>query len=637
MRKRFLTLFLAVVIMITSVCPLAFAQGTTYNTTRNSSNNPTKCSQVGIDLIKSFESCRLTAYKAVPTERYWTIGWGHYGPDVYEGMTITQEEADALFDEEIVEYETYVTTFLNKNNIAVNQSQYDALVSFTYNTGNVWVSYTKPDFRLRNYLIAGIENYTAEEIRAAFVAWSSSGGQVLAGLVRRRNAECDLFLSELNRPTNPWIQVNKSIAADNEEVTFTFGADNAAEYILVANRANANAEQVLSILTEEESYTAEFPASGCFNVHVVCNNIDGYVASSNVELLIYADLGEEFTSTIRHKAQDSYLDINGNDIFTADENGHSDQMWHFAQQSDGTYVITSCYDGRYLTVSNGEAQLGSSSHKWYIWQESRGYVLRSKSTEQVLSLGDDIVTADYDGLEPQIWEFDIEEDSLPQKPQVSIVLGNAEFETIISWTEGYGARAHNLVLWQGTVSDEEPYLLIKDAEGPVSRQLPLGTYNGYVEAYHEYGSQRSETFTFTVTANPIVKFDANGGTAAPVQQQKVGTNLRLSTAVPTRAGHAFDEWNTSPDGTGTGYAPGDYYEGSGNMVLYAIWTPISGILGDANSDTVISNSDLVMIARHIVGLITKQDMPVWINGDMNNDNDLTNADIVLLAKKIVER
>ncbi|WP_143767420.1 lysozyme, partial [Paenibacillus odorifer] len=55
-----------------------------------------KISQVGISLIKSFEGCRLTAYKPVPTETYWTIGWGHYGPDVKAGMTITQAQADSM-------------------------------------------------------------------------------------------------------------------------------------------------------------------------------------------------------------------------------------------------------------------------------------------------------------------------------------------------------------------------------------------------------------------------------------------------------------------------------------------------------------------------------------------------------------
>lgn len=47
-------------------------------------------SKVGKDLIKSFEGCVLHAYKPVASEQYYTIGWGHYGPDVYAGMTITQ-------------------------------------------------------------------------------------------------------------------------------------------------------------------------------------------------------------------------------------------------------------------------------------------------------------------------------------------------------------------------------------------------------------------------------------------------------------------------------------------------------------------------------------------------------------------
>ena len=49
----------------------------------------------GLALIKDYEGCRLTAYKPVPNETYWTIGWGHYGPDVKPGQTITLEEAEA--------------------------------------------------------------------------------------------------------------------------------------------------------------------------------------------------------------------------------------------------------------------------------------------------------------------------------------------------------------------------------------------------------------------------------------------------------------------------------------------------------------------------------------------------------------
>ena len=94
-----------------------------------------KISEKGLDLIKSFEGCRLTAYKPVAAEQYWTIGWGHYGPDVIQGMTITQEQADEYLKNDIVIYENHV------NNICaylfpLTQNEFDALVSFTYNCGN---------------------------------------------------------------------------------------------------------------------------------------------------------------------------------------------------------------------------------------------------------------------------------------------------------------------------------------------------------------------------------------------------------------------------------------------------------------------------------------------------------------------
>ena len=53
-----------------------------------------KINDAGLKLIKSFEGCRLTAYKAVPTEKYYTIGWGHYGADVSKDEKWTQARAD---------------------------------------------------------------------------------------------------------------------------------------------------------------------------------------------------------------------------------------------------------------------------------------------------------------------------------------------------------------------------------------------------------------------------------------------------------------------------------------------------------------------------------------------------------------
>lgn len=94
-----------------------------------------KTSSEGINLIKSFESCKLVAYKALPTEKYYTIGWGHYGSDVYANMTITQAQADLYLVSDLVAFEQKVNKYQAKYNW--NQSQYDALVSFAYNVGSI--------------------------------------------------------------------------------------------------------------------------------------------------------------------------------------------------------------------------------------------------------------------------------------------------------------------------------------------------------------------------------------------------------------------------------------------------------------------------------------------------------------------
>ncbi|WP_348622800.1 glycoside hydrolase family protein [Paenibacillus peoriae] len=140
-----------------------------------------KISKAGLSLIKNFEGSRLTAYKSFPTETYWTIGWGHYGPDVKAGMTITQAKADAMLVEDLSKYEAYI------NNPAyvpvtdqLTQSQFDALTSFCYNCG-------------AGSLRTLCKGRTVAQIAANITKYNKAGGKVLAGLTRRRNAEWALF------------------------------------------------------------------------------------------------------------------------------------------------------------------------------------------------------------------------------------------------------------------------------------------------------------------------------------------------------------------------------------------------------------------------------------------------------------
>ena len=92
-----------------------------------------KINEEGFNLIKSYEGCRLVAYKALPTEKYFTIGWGHYGADVKEGQVISQEQADDLFLKDLERYEGYVNTY--GKDLGLNNNEFSALVSFCYNCG----------------------------------------------------------------------------------------------------------------------------------------------------------------------------------------------------------------------------------------------------------------------------------------------------------------------------------------------------------------------------------------------------------------------------------------------------------------------------------------------------------------------
>ena len=135
----------------------------------------------GLALIKRFEGCRLTAYKPVPTEKYWTIGWGHYGPDVREGDRITQAEADAMLAGDCQRFANAVddpgyVPMTDK----LNANQRDALISFAFNCG---VGNLKTLCKGRSL----------PQICTAMALYDKSNGKPLAGLTRRRKAEQALF------------------------------------------------------------------------------------------------------------------------------------------------------------------------------------------------------------------------------------------------------------------------------------------------------------------------------------------------------------------------------------------------------------------------------------------------------------
>lgn len=142
-----------------------------------------KTSQRGIDLIKEFEGFVGYAYKALPSEECYTIGYGHCSPSVKSTDTISREDAEKLLADDLAYYELSVDLYKDKYHWT--QSEYDALVSFAYNVGNIR--------QLTQY-----GTRTKAEIADAMLLYVHDGnGNTIEGLVRRRERERDMFLDNI--------------------------------------------------------------------------------------------------------------------------------------------------------------------------------------------------------------------------------------------------------------------------------------------------------------------------------------------------------------------------------------------------------------------------------------------------------
>lgn len=144
-------------------------------------------SDTGIALIKQWEGCELVAYKDVAG--VLTIGYGHTGSDVHEGLVINEARAEQLLRLDLERFEGGVNGLLG--DAAVSQNQFDALVSLAYNIGLGNFS--------RSTVLRKVKEGDFEGAGRAFLMWRKARDpetgrlRVVQGLLNRRRAERSLF------------------------------------------------------------------------------------------------------------------------------------------------------------------------------------------------------------------------------------------------------------------------------------------------------------------------------------------------------------------------------------------------------------------------------------------------------------
>lgn len=136
--------------------------------------------EYAIDLIKHFEGLRLKAYQ--DSVGVWTIGYGHTG-SAHKGMVITRQKAHKLLLSDIQVHAAWVKRLVN---VSLEDYEFGALASFCFNLG--------PGSLQRSTLRAKLNRGDKIEASNEFWKWRRAGGVILPGLVRRRDAEKQMFL-----------------------------------------------------------------------------------------------------------------------------------------------------------------------------------------------------------------------------------------------------------------------------------------------------------------------------------------------------------------------------------------------------------------------------------------------------------
>ena len=150
-------------------------------------------SDLGGSLTKGFEQLRLLAYKPTPNDR-WTIGYGSTfhidGTPVCEGETCTQEEAEAMFNRDMIKFENGVKKRIS---IELTQNRFDSLVDLAYNAG---FGYTDNSGQYHDWDLWHNINNNMDDA-SLFAYWTNlaitQAGVKLNGLIRRRKSEVTYY------------------------------------------------------------------------------------------------------------------------------------------------------------------------------------------------------------------------------------------------------------------------------------------------------------------------------------------------------------------------------------------------------------------------------------------------------------
>lgn len=229
------------------------------------------------------------------------------------------------------------------------------------------------------------------------------------------------------------------------------------------------------------------------------------------------NIGNDFTAPIFNLYH--WLPIENdenNNVVIGHENGTANQVWRFLRQTDGSYKIVSCLDGKCLDVQGASYEGGANvqvftdhSHdaqRWYIFSYNGGYMLQSKLSGLFLDLyqcipdeGNNIDLWSRNYSESQIFSFYNGEECKLSSPVLNVNVDSKNIK--FSWNNVYGENYYNLRIWNEKHWENDSYLNLWNIPANKTEtdiQLPAGNFEAYVDTGNYYDVRMSNVVSFTV-------------------------------------------------------------------------------------------------------------------------------------------
>lgn len=613
-------------------------------------------SQNGIDFICAREGFHPTCYYDGAQS---SIGYGtKCGTSAHaSGLhSITREAAASAMMNEI--NRQYVPNVRRQTSgIQMNQNQFDALVSFTYNTGGGTSMIRNSP--LVKYLQGGLSEATARSQYSNYIVTDSATGKVSQGLINRRNAEADLFFSGQSSSPQGFI----GVYSGGNGTVFIDGAgydpDNTSASVRVdVYLRDSNGTMIglgsLSANGERLDANAKYGCGnnhgfgGTFNTDLVgtyrllvalidSNGNDptwleaGDVTISAKETIV--DLGSNFDAMISSVKSGKYIlaSYDGNVRLYAKDAEYvtaSKITWNFKKNSDGSYCIKSYYNNKYLCVDEGKdadganigtyTATGGKEQKWYIIRSGNTYYLRPVcSGTRVLDVmggstndGTNIQLYTKNNTDAQPLNIEMSSDTTNptiEKIEYSNITSNG-FRMTITAKDNIGVKNVKVTswTWKGysvdgitrSASQVNTNTWVYDVK--VSEHgNTYGAYYTDVTVTDFRGNTTTSDDAETKVGVYTVKFDPNNGSVSPTSKTVVygylySRNGNLPT--PTRNGYTFTGWYTAKSG-GTKITNSTKVTASSNHIIYAHWEPVDKTFPKISS---IKVTDLTMSGYKLV-------------------------------------